>query len=365
MPHVLTSHRFWTRFVALAGFAFGVVACGALLDLPDPGLTPDGDAASGTDEAAAVSGDAQSDASGGDGGGALADAEVSTTPLQLTSNHNPWGIAVDDAYVYWIDDHTNVGRVSKSGGAPMVLATGSVAYGTSIVADGRYTYFTGLDGIYACARDGCNNTPTAIYTNASSAPYIIANDDTYIYYAIDEPRSVGRVEKSGGSGQQLATLPATVDGMLIQGGFIYLSLDNLPLAKVPVGGGAVVTVLAPDAGGEWTPGLTIQAGHFYLTQTSVGQVDVMKSDGTLSAIAINQHSPTFMVGDGASLYWVANGATDVASGQIVRCALTECIPTPLAGEQSDPRQLAVDDRAVYWVNHDNGSGHGGVMKVRK
>src|SRR5581483_10884896 len=69
-------------------------------------------------------------------------------PVSLTNGNRPWGLAIDDMYVFW-SEPTNyvIGRCNKDGSNPVQLATGiNNAFGVHVIAaDGTDLYWAQFD----------------------------------------------------------------------------------------------------------------------------------------------------------------------------------------------------------------------------
>src|SRR5437764_4592730 len=109
--------------------AAGSSACGLILGIPDrirdDAIGQDGGAKdTGTDGPKQEGGD--QDTGGQDTGMVDTGADGGKPqPVPLTTGNRPWGLAIDDMYVYWSEPSNYViGRVGKDGSNNVSLATG-------------------------------------------------------------------------------------------------------------------------------------------------------------------------------------------------------------------------------------------------
>ncbi len=345
--------------------------CTALLDMRDVvfasgdgGVDADGGRdgdGSPQDGAATLDGSQGGDSSTGTDGGP-------GVPVPLTIGNRPWGLAIDDTYVFWSEPFNYViGRVGKDGSDPIPLATGSTyAFGTMhVVADGTDVFWTRLDFIYRCARNGCNGMPTAVASNLPNSARAIAVDATNVYYGDDTAMQIRKVAKTGGPTSLVSSLAAAVNDMVVLDGTIYATLDNGTLATVPATGGTAGIRGSPSAVEYW--GLALRNGFLYLTTfADPGTLQFATLDGGVLPFALAQRYPFGVTADDTDVYWTSTGTLGQPNGTVSRCSIAQCVtPTPIAEDQDTPKWIRSDPAAIYWTNQGNAPNSGGLMKLVK
>ena len=362
------------RGLGLLFLGLGSAACGLLLGIPDAIRDDSVGQEAGKGDVLNPDGPAQ-DTGGKDTGdqdtGMMMDgaADGGKVPVPLTSNNRPWGLAIDDMFLFW-SEPTNwvIGRCNKDGSNAVQLATGS-PYAIQvrvIAADGAHVYWAQFDKIYKCARGGCGNAPTAIVTGLANSAYTVGLDSTYVYFVEAVPKTLYRVPKSGGSEQLLATLTADANSILVDNGFVIATLQDGSVVKVPVGGGSPVVLTAVT--GKDARGLTITNARAYYTvladPATIGYTPLASPQGT-TPVALMQRLPFGITNDITDLYWTET-VTLGPSGNVKKCSLANCgQPIVVASMQNVPKWVVSDTAAIYWTNFGNGNNEGELMKLLK
>jgi hypothetical protein len=137
----------------------------------------------------------------------------------LTLNGTMWGIAVDDAYLYFnlrMDVYPPTGsilRLPKTGGAAETIVSG-IPESSVVAVDDGFVYFNRWDGeaangdsngdsILRAAKSG--GAPTQLAAK-SGGPAAIAVDDSFVYYTDVNFPTITRVSKSGGDATVIANV---------------------------------------------------------------------------------------------------------------------------------------------------------------
>jgi hypothetical protein len=304
----------------------------------------------------------------------------------------PDRIAVDDAFVYWLNLRGEVMRVPIAGGTPERLAT-VAGMPLWIVLDDTWVYFSMLLG--DVRRVPKNGGMPALVAPASSPRRSVVLD--YLQpYPVELTLSGGEIFWADGSGVfacPVAGCAGAAPRVVVPG-----TSQILPFSFAIDGAGvewASIEDQQPDAdGGSFTPndGLTYYStgaaqflgtaptssyyelhgapsGVFALSAGLTGLVAVVHaSQASFTVLASGDAvppDPTGLALDDDYVYW-CNGprnAIDVAqrTASVGRCKKTGCVaPEILADGQVVPRAVAVTQDAVFWT-----TGDGRVMKLAK
>ena len=149
---------------------------------------------------------------------------------------------------------------------------------------------------------------------------------------------------------------------------MYFTNGDGELRRVPITGGpAVLLGAAARPGG---PVALNDDNVYWVSGEEPGVVASASKDdkgGGARPLAAGQHYPFGIAVDAKRIYWVSAmiGLVEV-TGSIRACPFGDCAsPMVIADKQRTPKDLAVDDVAIYWTAHDMGNGHGGIYKVAK
>jgi hypothetical protein len=247
-------------------------------------------------------------------------------PITLASDAGqPFGIAVDQTSVYWVDTTGPVMTVGKDGGLVVQLAAGPFN-GTWIAVDATSVYWTVSDIGGPVMKVGLNGGPTTVLASNQSEPYGFAVDATRAYWATSA-NTVVSVPLSGGAASVLFTAPPdslVADALAVDATSLYfvtsLQKDaSGSLVKMPLGGGAPAPIMSFVHGG----------------------------------------APNKLALDGGTLFW-----TDYASyplGTVKMMSVSGGTPVTLASGQDHPYWVAVSPTAVFWSS----MGDGTIMKVAR
>jgi hypothetical protein len=388
---------------ACALVVYATASCGEILGLHDQTLIPDEAA---TEAAAADTGPAANDA------GAAADADAAPTPnprVEVFSSQQdrPYGIAVDGANVYWLDEgtgpfHGALVRQNKSGGSPEITIASALAYPRVLATDAIWLYLiasnhppvvpVGIDG----GTDGGVDAGTLLFGRATKdAPpdagalvaFVFGNDDApykgLALYAgvpkeggapstdvfLAQETSIVRFARDGSSASTIATGLASVSAITADESFAYFAtrLDHA-IARVPTDGSAAPSPIAEADAVD----LAVDADSIYWVSTD-GSVSRAPKDGSgpRVIIAAGTNAPTAQIAvDADNVYWVRSNPDAPADGDVYVAKKTPPIAgggtgRTLATGLDDPRGIAVDrdvltGRAIVYVTCH---GDGRILKV--
>lgn len=219
----------------------------------------------------------------------------------------------DDTNVYWVlgAQPGNVSKCARTGcdaGTPLVS---SIDGPGKIAIDNTNTYFTtyalGTGILGACAKSGCNNTPTVLSGN-KNYPAWFAVDSNNAYFTV------------------------------YNGDIFACALPSCP------DGGASITQMSAGQG------LAADATYLYWTEGYAYVYSCQKSNcnNTRKLILSGQSGLRAVAAYNGNVYVLKAGA----NGTIVRCPnQTSCNPTVMAQNLDDPDDLDVDSSGIYFVLH--------------
>ena len=256
----------------------------------------------------------------------------------------PWGLAVDGAYVYWSDRGLGSGQIMKvpmQGGPSTVLATNQSSYPVAIDGDSVY-WDTAERGVMKLSKLG--GTPVAL----SGSPWPgefgfgIAVDAASVYW-VDSYGSgfVKKVPRDGGAVTTLADniIPAMIT---LDATSVYYTTYDGNVIKADLDGANPVILASGPADAT---GIAVDAANVYWTNTGMGTVmQVSRNGGTPITLSTGDGAAAIAV-DATSVYWVG-GAFAVKKVAIGGGTVTSFPAGRGAG-------IVVDDTSVYWTDIDN------------
>ncbi len=205
-------------------------------------------------------------------------------PKQLATAGIPYGLAVDGAYVYWVDgDAYTVLRVAKAGGGSSSLlydaGSGAINAPRFCAVDSAYVYLTDTQtGVYRMPLTGGNPAQIAP-PNGTYGYWPLVLDTNSVYY--------------GGAGQILRADKTWTDG-------------GVPIVStVPDPDGlALDTATGALYWSDW--------GSGFANDGTIGKVPV--AGGGSTVLAASLATPEAVAVSGNYVFWLSNGTLDVDSG---------------------------------------------------
>jgi hypothetical protein len=203
-----------------------------------------------------------------------------------------WGIATDSAFVYWgSSTYGPSWRVPNTGGDPERLSESP-------------TYRIAVDDEFAYLVSGrVRQIPLATLGEvqiSSNGDVGIAVDQTSVFYTTWSPGSVRRVEKRGGSEIELAQVDYA-NYVAVHGEYVYFTSRGDNGVRRVSKDGADLDVLATFVGAY---GIAADADGIYFADFDGGKVYMGRHDGTeLAVLATGQHYPRDIAVDDVAVYW--------------------------------------------------------------
>jgi hypothetical protein len=258
----------------------------------------------------------------------------------------PYGIAVDNANVYWANYGTGADAgtimmcaVAGCGGHPTTLASGQDgAYGVTVKAGNIYWTTQNGGSVMKCAVGACGTSLIPLATGQDT-PTNITVDATNVYWTNDDT-PIGTVVKCAIGG-----------------------CNNNPITLA--------------AGQTYPFGIAVDTANVYWVNYTGAALECPISGCPLSAdggssptvLAAGQNESNGIAVDTTTVYWANEGVYNTSTnsytnGAVMKCSVNGCggNPTALVSAQAGvPYAIAVDDMSIYWTDY----GGGYVMKLAK
>jgi len=277
----------------------------------------------------------------------------------IASTPHPFGIAVDNDFVYWGAGSTpkdgGVYRVGKMGGKVEPLVTGIAAVATLEVDDTDVYYVAGKD-LQRVPKSG--GKPATLAGLVSGDQIALSGAD--VYYGVDG--GLKKVRKDGSAAETLVAPLDIVTGVAVDKVSFYWATVGINGGKTyvhsrPVAGGDDVEYYAGNANFGAAPGLlAVDSSNVYWMNLDDGT----GKNGSLSWAPLDGSSGDRLAGgfrrawgiaqDDDHIYWT--GGKDCT---IARIAKPGGSVDALATGVCQGRGIAVDADNVYWADDDSGA----------
>lgn len=294
-------------------------------------------------------------------------ATLIKTPRVIASGQDhPWGVFVDDTWIWWSNKGKasgTVARSAKSGGAVEIVGAGSAPY--DIATSGRQVFWSNArvhGGIGHQAGDGAISKITECGV-AVAEPWSLVVAHGRLYWTDLKERLVASAPLHAAATTPLDCTATTVHartagrpvGLAVDGTHVFWT-DSDPgvVASAPIGGGSVTELYK---GGDKPTGIAVDDTHVFWSEWGSGRIaKIAKSGGAAVVLASDQKGARAIALDSSHLYFThppTGSIRSVAkSGGPVRVHVTG---------QKHPYSVAVDASSIYWANVDGDT----VMAVDK
>ncbi|MBI2391065.1 MAG: hypothetical protein HYV09_15845 [Deltaproteobacteria bacterium] len=290
----------------------------------------------------------------------VAPAPIPKTPRVIASGQDhPWGVFVDDRFVWWTNKGQGSGvvaRRAKSGGAIEQMATAKAPFAIatfgphvfwsdaralgggighrleslpigvdaecgikivepwSIAVAGGRLFWTDLKERVVASAPLLTSPPPAgpaapfdchahlVHARTAGRPVGLAVDASHVFWTDSDPGVVASAPIAGGAVSELYKGGDKTTGIAVDATHVYWSeWGSGRIAKVPKSGGAAV-VLASDQKGARA--IALDSSHVYFTHPPTGSIrSVAKSGGAVRVHGTGQKHPYSVAVDASSIYW--------------------------------------------------------------
>jgi hypothetical protein len=294
------------------------------------------------------------------------EAAVPVLTVLATGQSRPVALTVRAGNVYWINlgagragkpapDAGSVMRVSRDGGAPVVLAS-KQDMPTAVAVDDSSAYWTTTDSVRRVNSSGGGVTTLHTMPAMSGIPTrIVLHDDAVFFGVLHASRGgLFRVPKAGGSGGPVAGGDEE-DGFMIDD--IAFLHDRIVTCLAMGNVMASVTlktwyqkILFKDL--KKCQHIAVDDDDVYWTETSgdtIQRLPWMMIPNPYPTKVASARSPTELVVNGGEVFWIEK------AGRILRAPAHGGSSSVVADKLNAPQGLAVDDMYVYFASPEEGT----------
>jgi hypothetical protein len=242
----------------------------------------------------------------------------------------------------YFSDCSSVWAVSKHGGFPTTLATGTNGCSFSVgnvEIDATDLFFIRDSTVVRLAKAGGEIAPLG---TSGAAALTTDRDNVYWIDLFDD--SIKSVPKRGGAAQTIASIEITsFRRITARGGFIYW-MQPEAIARVPTSGPFPAAAAALPLGIAPDDFAVADSSIFFVSGTEGVVGNLALAGGSWTQLATSESSPDTITTDGSNLYW--------ASFLSVRkMSLAGGTPTTVArlNTQSSIGRIITDATHIYWA----------------
>ncbi len=294
-----------------------------------------------------------------------------TIELVADTPSGAYGIAIDDAFVYWVEVDGVIARAPKPGGPRQVLVTGE-SQPQFIAVDAANVYWTVIGDGTAARPSGVRKAPKAggqpidLLTDPSLQAWEIAVDDAFVYWSDEGAGNalhrVFRIPKQGGAATALVMLAG--DAQNDKDKITSIAVDATSLYFCDHVASAIYrkadkndpqSALVKLAGAMTPDGIALSADDVFWTSFSdagsdpSGLYKAPKAGGAPVTLATSLQATNAVSVFGGEVFWGA-----FYDGTVNRTPTSGGATTRIASGQN-PVRIGVDARWVFWTNQANRS----------
>jgi hypothetical protein len=253
----------------------------------------------------------------------------------------PTALALDEENVWFSSPVVRISKDFGNGREQMAMTDGDV---WSLAVDSSFAFWINISaGLKRLDRD------TRELYDLREPGYHLAIDDDNVYWT---STFVGRYAKDGSTSLVLADMPA--EAIAVDDTNVYFTTTARMLFSVPKTGGTPLALYK----GTQSSYLAAWGGGVFVSEHTEPQGIFRVSGAGLRTLVASLENPYGVAADASGVFWV-----DWLDGSIWwRAHDEDAPPKKLAVGQPFPRNIAVDERAVYFTNDDV---ERSVMKVAK
>ncbi|HEY8073807.1 MAG TPA: hypothetical protein VIF62_06855 [Labilithrix sp.] len=339
---------------------------------PPPGTPPPGTPPPGSGDGGACNADLQTDMHncgrcGRDCLGAkctMGACEPITLAMGLSDLNY---IALDATNVYLTTYDGKIWKVPKDGSMQQT-AIATSAYALGLVVDGTTLYWasndyiyngtTQLGGIWKCTLPACADKAIVSPADEARFPAVAAG---VVYFGSDGDQTIRRTLADGGNaivtsaGRPFTAVDAT---------HVYFTSSANDMYRALIAGDGGTERIGPLNGSTWGYAQVDATRAYWAYGDSDNTAHVLgidKANITMTPTAYSttdDKNPVGIALDATNIYWADQGTftmdmamTSHNDGMIRMCPKAGCAasgPITLAKGLTDPVEIAVDDKAVYW-----------------
>jgi len=306
--------------------------------------------------------------------GAAEDGQVNpvTPEILATGENRPNSLDVHLGAVYWTTDPIMAkGQVKKvsPGGTPAVLSASedhptSIDVGPGFIED---TAFWGLDTLLGQVRQiATSGAPPLSAVNINDKVYCLRLDGDRVFFGT-RGKLMSKLLTNTSSPATLlqdyyAISAIAVEGNIVVFGALTSTNDEFIVGWVPRTGGVPVTLAS---GTKWIRDLVIVGSDVvWLENNQIKRVPL--AGGSTATVATITGIPWALATQGGKLFVAVNqGLTPMANGRILELDPVSGTQKPLATDQADPRDIAVDTSYIYWANGGLAANTGQIVRLKR
>jgi virginiamycin B lyase len=228
-------------------------------------------------------------------GGAIGRANLDGTGVDqsfITGTGQSWGVAVDDAHVYWSNTTGTIGRANLDGTRvdQSFISTLTTGFTWGVAVDAEHVYWANnpvvepeLGTIGRANLDGTGVDPSFI-TGTDNHTFGVAVDADHVYWGNYDTGTIGRANLDGTGVDNSFIAADDAIGMAVDADHVYWANNDVDLELGTIIGRANLDgtgvdqsfITGPDDG----IGVAVDADHVYWSNVNNGTIGRANLDGT-------------------------------------------------------------------------------------